>query len=142
MQEGYLFPQAISMLLPHHIEAHEDIQLQIDEKLRQGVGVAEIFEILQLGNHYLMAIKVAENNGHMIEAFKGVAKQITVSEKTKKKLIKLLIYPVTLMFFLLLLFFVFRTFFYRTLKEWSSVVPLKQKRQVLHCPICYYMSQM
>ena len=84
MQEGYLFPQAISMLLPHHIEAHEDIQQQIDEKLRQGVGVAGIFETLQLGNHYLMAIKVAENNGHMIEAFKGVAKQITVSEKTKK----------------------------------------------------------
>lgn len=84
MQEGYLFPQAISMLLPHHIEAHEDIQQQIDEKLRQGVGVAGIFETLQLGNHYLMAIKVAENNGHMIEAFEGVAKQITVSEKTKK----------------------------------------------------------
>lgn len=111
MQEGYLFPQAISMLLPHHIEAHDDIQQQIDEKLRQGVGVAGIFETLQLGNHYLMAIKVAENNGHMIEAFKGVAKQITVSEKTKKKLIKLLIYPVTLIIFLLLLFFVFRTFF-------------------------------
>lgn len=111
MQEGYLFPQAISMLLPHHIEVHEDIQQQIDEKLRQGVGVAGIFETLQLGNHYLMAIKVAENNGHMIEAFKGVAKQITVSEKTKKKLIKLLIYPVTLIIFLLLLFFVFRTFF-------------------------------
>lgn len=111
MQEGYLFPQAISMLLPHHIEVYEDIQQQIDEKLRQGVGVAGIFETLQLGNHYLMAIKVAENNGHMIEAFKGVAKQITVSEKTKKKLIKLLIYPVTLIIFLLLLFFVFRTFF-------------------------------
>ena len=141
MQEGYLFPQAISMLLPHHIEAHEDIQLQIDEKLRQGVGVAEIFEILQLGNHYLMAIKVAENNGHMIEAFKGVAKQITVSEKTKKKLIKLLIYPVTLMIFYCCYFCV-SYIFYRTLKEWSSVVPLKQKRQVLHCPICYYMSQM
>lgn len=142
MQEGYLFPQAISMLLPHHIEAHEDIQQQIDEKLRQGVGVAGIFETLQLGNHYLMAIKVAENNGHMIEAFKGVAKQITVSEKTKKKLIKLLIYPVTLIIFLLLLFFVFRTFFCRTLKEWSAVVPLKQKRQALHCPICYCMFQM
>jgi competence protein ComGB len=111
MQEGYLFPQAISMLLPHHIEAHEDIQQQIDERLRQGVGVAGILETLQLGKHYLMAIKVAENNGHMIEAFKGVAKQLTVGEKTKKKLIKLLIYPVTLIIFLLLLFFVFRTFF-------------------------------
>ncbi|WP_155591549.1 competence type IV pilus assembly protein ComGB [Lysinibacillus cavernae] len=111
MQEGYLFPQALSMLLPHHIEAHEEIQQQIDEKLRQGVGVTGILETLQLAKHYLMAVTVAENNGHMIEALRGVAKQITVSEKTRKKLIKLLIYPVTLIIFLLLLFFVFRTIF-------------------------------
>ena len=113
---------------------------EIDEKLRQGVGVAGIFETLQLGNHYLMAIKVAENNGHMIEAFKGVAKQITVSEKTKK-VNQALIYPVTLIIFLLLLFLCF-VHFCRTLKEWSAVVPLKQKRQALHCPICYCMFQM
>lgn len=111
MQEGYLFPQAISMLLPHHIKAHEDMQQQIDEKLKQGEGVAGILETLQLSKHYLMAIKIAENNGHMIEALQGVAKQIKVSEMTKKKLIKLLIYPVTLIVFLLLLFLVFRTIF-------------------------------
>lgn len=118
MQEGYLFPQAISMLLPHHIKAHEDMQQQIDEKLKQGEGVAGILETLQLSKHYLMAIKVAENNGHMIEALQGVAKQIKVSEMTKKKLIKLLIYPVTLIVFLLLLFLVFRTIFYQTSKDW------------------------
>ncbi|MEA0566237.1 MULTISPECIES: competence type IV pilus assembly protein ComGB [Lysinibacillus] len=111
LQEGYLLPQAISMLLPHHIKAHEDIQQQIDEKLRQGVGVTGILETLQLAKHYLMSVTVAENNGHMIEALQGVAKQITVSEKTKKKLMKLLVYPVTLILFLLLLFFVFRTIF-------------------------------
>ncbi len=105
MQEGYLFPQAISILLPHHIEAHEEIQQRIDEKLRQGIGVTGILETLRLARHHLVAIAVAEKNGHMIEALKGVAKQMAVSEATKKKLLRLLLYPVVLIVFLLLLFF-------------------------------------
>lgn len=111
MQEGYLFPQAIAMLLPHHIESYQDIQQQIDDKLRQGVGVTGILETLQLSKQHLVAITVAENNGHMMEALQGVARQLAISEQTKKKLIKLLAYPATLIFFLLVLFFVFRTVF-------------------------------
>ncbi len=117
MQEGYLFPQAISILLPHHIEAHEEIQKLINERLRQGVGVTGVLEALQLSKHHLVAITVAENNGHMIEALKGVAKQMALSEATKKKLIKLLLYPVVLIIFLLLLFLVFRTIFYPNIEK-------------------------
>jgi len=120
MQEGYLFPQAISMLLPHHIDGHEEIQQQIDEKLRQGEGVTSILETLQLAKHHLVAIKVAENNGHMLEGLKGMAKQMIVSEKTKKKLIKLLVYPVMLILFLLLLFFIFRTIFLPNIEQMVS----------------------
>ncbi|MDM5234357.1 competence type IV pilus assembly protein ComGB [Lysinibacillus pakistanensis] len=120
MQEGYLFPQAISILLPHHIEAHEEIQQRIDEKLRQGIGVTGILETLRLARHHLVAIAVAENNGHMIEALKGVAKQMAVSEATKKKLLRLLLYPVVLIVFLLLLFFVFRTVFFPNIEKMIS----------------------
>ena len=104
MQEGYLFPQAISILLPHHIEAHEEIQKLVNEKLRQGAGVLGVFEALQIPKQHLVAITVAENNGHMIETLKGVAKQMALSESTKKKLMKLLFYPVVLILFLMLLF--------------------------------------
>ncbi|KOS61864.1 type II secretion system F family protein [Lysinibacillus agricola] len=117
MQEGYLFHQAISILLPHHIEAHEEIQKLIDEKLRQGVGVSGVLEAMQLSKQHLVAITVAENNGHMIETLKGVAKQMALSEATKKKLIKLLLYPVVLMLFLLLLFLVFRTIFFPNIEK-------------------------
>lgn len=117
MQEGYLFPQAISILLPHHIEAHEEIQKLINEKLRQGVGVSGIFEALQIPKQHLVAITVAEINGHMIETLKGVAKQMALSESTKKKLMKLLLYPVVLMLFLLLLFLVFRTIFFPNIEK-------------------------
>ncbi|WP_285398061.1 competence type IV pilus assembly protein ComGB [Lysinibacillus sp. fls2-241-R2A-57] len=117
MQEGYLFPQAISILLPHHIEAHEEIQKLINEKLRQGVGVSGILETLHISKQYLVAITVAENNGHMIETLKGVAKQMALSEATKKKLMKLLLYPVVLFLFLLLLFLVFRTVFFPNIEK-------------------------
>ncbi len=86
IQEGYLFTQAISMLLPHHIDAHEEIQLMIEDKFKEGVGVTGILETLQISKHYLVAISIAENNGHMIEAFKGVAKQMALNEATKKKI--------------------------------------------------------
>ncbi|KOP70479.1 chromosome partitioning protein ParA [Lysinibacillus sp. FJAT-14745] len=117
MQEGYLFPQAISILLPHHIEGHEEIQKLINEKLRQGVGVSGIFEALQLPKHHLVAIIVAENNGGMIETLKGVAQQMALSETTKKKLMKLLLYPIVLIIFLLLLFLVFRTIFFPNIEK-------------------------
>ncbi|MFJ3388407.1 competence type IV pilus assembly protein ComGB [Lysinibacillus sp. NPDC086135] len=117
MQEGYLFPQAISILLPHHIEAHEEIQKLVNEKLRQGAGVLGVFEALQIPKQHLVAITVAENNGHMIETLKGVAKQMALSESTKKKLMKLLLYPVVLIIFLMLLFLVFRTIFFPNIEK-------------------------
>ncbi|GAB0170573.1 competence type IV pilus assembly protein ComGB [Lysinibacillus sp. CTST325] len=117
MEEGYLFPQAISILLPHHIEAHEEIQKLVNEKLRQGVGVLGVFEALQISKQHLVAITVAENNGHMIETLKGVAKQMALSESTKKKLMKLLLYPVVLIIFLMLLFLVFRTILYPNIEK-------------------------
>lgn len=117
MQEGYLFPQAISILLPHHIEAHEEIQKLVNEKLRQGAGVLGVFEVLHIPKQHLVAITVAENNGHMIETLKGVAKQMALIESTKKKLMKLLLYPVVLILFLMLLFLVFRTIFFPNIEK-------------------------
>lgn len=117
IQEGYLFPQAVSMLLPHHVEKHEEVQLFVDEALRQGKGVIGVFEILQLPKHYLIAIAIAENNGHMIEALKVLANQMAMSQETKRKFIKLLLYPITLTVFLLLLFLVFRTIFFPNIEK-------------------------
>lgn len=117
IQEGYLFAQAVSMLLPHHVEKHEEVQQFVDEALRQGKGVIGVFETLQLAKHHLVAITIAENNGHLIEALNAVAKQMILSQETKNKLIKLLFYPVVLIMFLFLLFLVFRTFFFPNIEK-------------------------
>ncbi|KOS68072.1 chromosome partitioning protein ParA [Lysinibacillus contaminans] len=117
MQEGYLFADSISILLPHHVEAYEDVQQLVDDKLRQGAGVTGVLEALQLSSPYLVAISIAEKNGHMIEALQGVAKQMALAEATKKKIQKLLVYPVALIIFLLILFLVFRTFFFPNIEN-------------------------
>ncbi|MFJ7735456.1 competence type IV pilus assembly protein ComGB [Lysinibacillus sp. NPDC097287] len=117
MQEGYLFADSISILLPHHVEAYEDVHRLVDDKLRQGAGVTGVLETLQLSSPYLVAITIAEKNGLMIEALQGVAKQMAQAEATKKKLQKLLVYPVALLIFLLLLFLLFRTFFLPNIEE-------------------------
>ena len=117
MQEGYLFADSISILLPHHVEAFEDVQQLVNDKLRQGAGVIGVLEILQLSSPYLVTIAIAEKNGHMIEALQGVAKQMAQAEATKKKLQKLLVYPVALLIFLLLLFLLFRKYFLPNIEE-------------------------
>ena len=77
IQEGYLFAQAVSMLLPHHVKNYEEVQQFVDEVLKQGKGVIGVFDTLQLAKHYLVAISIAEHNGHLVEALGGVAKQMT-----------------------------------------------------------------
>ena len=117
MQEGYLFAESISILLPHHVEAYEDVQRLVEDKLRQGAGVIGVLKALRLSSPYLVAISIAEKNGHMVEALEGVAKQMDLVATTKKKLQKLLVYPIVLLGFLLLLFLVFRTFFFPNIEN-------------------------
>ncbi|GLC88648.1 competence type IV pilus assembly protein ComGB [Lysinibacillus piscis] len=147
MQEGYLFPQAIAILLPHHVKAYDEMQFFIDEKLRQGGGVTSVLMQLQLAKPYLVAITVAESNGHMIEAFHGIAKQMALQKAIKDKLSKLLIYPIVLTVFLVFLFFVFRTLFFPNIEqmvvnrvtnqEYSSITLAKF---LLHMPDAFIMS--
>ncbi|MEG0260319.1 MAG: competence type IV pilus assembly protein ComGB [Lysinibacillus sp.] len=120
MQEGYTFSDSILILLPHHVEAVEDVQRLVDEQFRQGKGVTGVLEALNLSRSYLVSITIAENDGHMIEALKGVAKQIAFAEMMKKKLHKLLLYPATLIGFLLILFFAFRTIFFPNIEQMVS----------------------
>ncbi|MFY0519599.1 competence type IV pilus assembly protein ComGB [Lysinibacillus sp. UGB7] len=141
MQEGYLFAQAISMLLPHHVEAHEEIQQLINDKFKEGAGVTGVLETLQISKHYLVAIAIAENNGHMMEALKGVAKQMALNEATKKKLKGLLLYPIILLLFLLLLFLVFRTIFFPNIEKMvlsrsgeAGESSIEFSRYLLHLP--------
>lgn len=112
LQEGYVFSDAIKILLPHHVIAVQAVEQKIDDILRNGKGVIEVLASLNVPRKHLVTIAVAEQNGNMQEAFLRISQQLAQTELLKKQLQQLLVYPVSLLFFLVLMFAAFRTYFF------------------------------
>ncbi|WP_161946752.1 competence type IV pilus assembly protein ComGB [Ureibacillus xyleni] len=111
LEEGYTFSDSITMLLPFHTEKVDYWRTIIQEKLRNGEDVSDILQCFSIPNYYLIAIKIAEENGDMGRALKNIAMQIEFNENMQKKLIKLLSYPFVLIVILTGVFISFRTYF-------------------------------
>ena len=99
------------MLLPFHTENVDYWKSIVYEKLRNGEDVASILKGFSIPQYYLIAIKIAEENGDMARALKNIAFQMEFNEKMQKKFIKLLSYPFLLFFVLTCVFISFRTYF-------------------------------
>lgn len=117
VKEGYSFPESINMLLPHHIENASIVHQQLQERFRNGEGVIGIMTTLGIPNHHLVSISIAEHNGHLHEALSGIAKQMDFSQKMHQRLKKIMLYPVALLSFLVMLFVVFRTYFFPNIER-------------------------
>lgn len=117
LDEGYTLADSIIMLLPYHVKNIESWQMKIEEHLRNGGNIIELFDILSIPRHYLISIKIAEENGTLVETLKAISKEMEFNEKTKKKLGKLLLYPVILLLFLISIFVAFRTFFLPNIEQ-------------------------
>lgn len=111
LKEGYTFSDSISMLLPYHVDKVHYWDNTIQEKLRNGEDVVDILKVFPIPNHYLIAVKIAEENGEMASALEHVARQLEFNEKMRKKLLKLLSYPLLLIVILTTVFIAFRTYF-------------------------------
>nr|WP_106779864.1 competence type IV pilus assembly protein ComGB [Lysinibacillus timonensis] len=111
LYEGYTFSDSMNMLLPYHVENISYWREKINKNLRNGESIVEIFKIISIPNHFLVALKIAEEKGDLANSLKIISKQMDFHEKTKKKLLNLLTYPVALLSFLVVIFIAFRTFF-------------------------------
>lgn len=117
LKEGYTFSDAIYLLLPFHVEQVEQFQESINRKLRNGVNVVEILQCFSLPKHYLIAIKIAEENGDLASALHNVSKQMVFNAEMAKKLQRLLAYPVVLFIFISAIFIAFRTYFLPNIEQ-------------------------
>lgn len=117
IREGYCFADAIMMLLPHHMEQARKKQIEIEEQLYNGEGVMRVMQVIGVPRAYLISISIAEHHGCLQEALSAIAKQMQFAEGMKKRLQKLLIYPVALLCFLVVLFVVFRTYFFPNIER-------------------------
>lgn len=117
LNEGYTLTDSINMLLPYHVEDVEEWREKIDETLRKGSKVDELFQIFPIPENYLIMIKIAEELGTLSNTLENVAKQMEFEEKMKRKLRKLLMYPIFLLIFLMSILIAFRIFFLPNLEQ-------------------------
>lgn len=117
LNEGYTFVDSVDMLLPYHVEDLVYWRSVVYEKLKNGAGVTDILQSFSIPNHYLITIQIAEESGKLAEVLKTVSKQLEFTYQMRKKVVKLLSYPIFLSFVLIMIFIAFRTYFLPSITE-------------------------
>lgn len=116
LDEGYTFHSSILMLLPYHVKYVHEVTRKIDETLRNGSGVVEIFLLLGISKEYLLPIEMAESHGRLNIAIETLQRHISMKERAKTSLKKIMMYPLFLFIILACLFIAFRTYFLPNMK--------------------------
>ncbi|MFS0689733.1 competence type IV pilus assembly protein ComGB [Sporosarcina sp. 179-K 8C2 HS] len=111
MQEGYTFHDGVVLLLPHHSKQYNELIEQVENDLMAGLGVTDILSRLGFSSTILLPIVIAEVDGRLPVALKGIAERMKQSEERKRKLRNLLLYPFILFSFLAIFLVVFRSYF-------------------------------
>lgn len=111
LDEGYIFSDAINLILPHHTLAYEAVIGQIEEAFRKGLGVSAILGKFGFSDTLLLSVIIAEKNGQLAGVLLALSKQLDKVEEAKKRLRNLLAYPLTLFVFIAALLMGFRNFF-------------------------------
>ncbi len=86
LEEGYTFSDSIHMLLPYHVDNDDHWYRVIQEKLRNGENVVEIFKSFSIPEHYLISIQIAEANGDLAKTLKMICSTNGFSRKTEKEI--------------------------------------------------------
>ena len=111
LREGYPFPDALNLLLPLHTTEYKTVFSEIDADFRKGYGVSEVLSRFGFPSGTLLPIAIAEKNGELTDALKGMANRMVKLEETKRKIKNLISYPIVLFVFVTILLIVFRNFF-------------------------------
>lgn len=111
LKEGYTLIESIHMVLPYHTNYFNDWRNVIEEQFRKGADVVDILHCLNVPNPYLVTIKIAEESGTLPNALETIANQLQFAYKMRRKLTKILSYPLCLIVFLTIIFIAFRTYF-------------------------------
>lgn len=119
LKEGYTFPEAIYLILPHHTEHYEAVIENIEEAYKQGLGASAVLEKLGFSHTTLLSVMIAEQSGHLADVLASSAMQLQIHEATKKKLKGILAYPIILFIFISGLLIAFRNFFLPNMEAMS-----------------------
>jgi competence protein ComGB len=111
LTEGYTFHDAVTLLLPHHMENYPPALEAMNTDFKEGFGVTHILASFGFSSGTLLPIAIAEVDGRVAQALSGMAVRMRKAEEKRKKLKNLLIYPVVLFVLIAALLMAFRRFF-------------------------------
>ncbi len=117
LDEGYTFFSSVMMLLPHHVVNVNEASLEVESLLRNGEGVSSVLKVLGIPELYLLPIDMAETHGRLNKAILSLHRHISMIERARASLQRILMYPLFLFFLLALLFIAFRTYFLPNMKS-------------------------
>lgn len=120
MNEGYLLPTALTLLLPMHTKQPSEAIEGMTAILRGGGSAAEILRFLGFKEQVLFPIEIADYHGRLGESITAIADSFSRSELIRKKLKNILVYPVSLLLLTAALFLFFRTSYVPNLTELMS----------------------
>lgn len=109
LNEGYLLPTALALLLPMHTSKLDEALSGITSILKGGGNAAEILKLLGFKDPVLFPVEIAEHHGRLADSIESISKSFTRTEGVQKKLKGILVYPLSLLFFTSGLFLFFRT---------------------------------
>lgn len=111
LMEGYTFYDGILLLLPHHMKQYDAVLVGINDDLKAGLGVTPILSRIGFSSSVLLPVAIAELDGRLALALKGMAVRLRRKEEKQQKLKNLLTYPIVLFIFIAVLLVSFRRFF-------------------------------
>ncbi|WP_342525441.1 type II secretion system F family protein [Chryseomicrobium sp. FSL W7-1435] len=107
--EGISITDAMLVLGPFYLKQLELERLTL--LFEEGNELSTSFHYLGYSKTIVESIKLAEIHGQMTQVFSRTAKQLKNQQALKKEAVKTLSYPVGLLFFMSVLFIVFKLFF-------------------------------
>lgn len=111
LTEGYTFHDAVTLLVPHHLKDYNPVLEAMNKDFKEGFGVTHILASFGFSSGTLLPIAIAEVDGRVAQALRGMAVRMRKAEEKRKKLKNLLIYPVVLFILIAALLMAFRRYF-------------------------------
>lgn len=111
LTEGYTFHDGVTLLLPHHMKDYQPMLEIMENEFKEGFGVTHVLARLGFSSGSLLPVAIAEIDGRVAQALKGMSVRLERAEEKKKKLKSLLIYPIFLFVIISALLIAFRNFF-------------------------------
>ncbi|MGG5359474.1 MULTISPECIES: competence type IV pilus assembly protein ComGB [unclassified Enterococcus] len=99
LSNGFSLQEALSLLQKISLFP-ESVLEELQHSLETGRTFQEILRCIGLKEEQLLQVELAEIHGDLIATLQGIAQQLTLLEKFRKDLKKLLSYPILLFFFL------------------------------------------